>query len=141
MRQRAAFLRTLLLDRDLLLLDEPFGALDALTRSEMQEWLLGIWEATRPTVLFITHDVDEALLLSDRIYVLGARPATVRASIRVSFSRPRHLDLVTSAEFGALKARLLSLLRPAVRDEMAADLVWVASRSERAGPPGRDGRT
>ena len=127
MRQRAAFLRTLLLGRDVLLLDEPFGALDALTRSEMQEWLLGIWEATRPTVVFITHDVDEALLLSDRVYVLGPRPATVTASVRVEFPRPRHLELVTSGEFGALKRRLLALLRPAVRADGSADLVTAAA--------------
>lgn len=122
MRQRAAFLRTLLLGQDLLLLDEPFGALDALTRAEMQEWLLGIWEATRPTVLFITHDVDEALLLSDRVYVLGPRPARVRESLRVEFPRPRHLDLVTSPEFATLKARLLALLRPSVREEAEIEL-------------------
>ncbi len=136
MRQRAAFLRTLLLGRDVLLLDEPFGALDALTRAEMQEWLLGIWERDRPTVLFVTHDVDEALLLSDRVYVLGPRPAKVTASIQVDFPRPRHLELVTSAEFGALKRELLRLLRPAVH-EAGFELV---SAGPPTGRPGRNGR-
>ncbi len=135
MRQRAAFLRTLLLGRDVLLLDEPFGALDALTRSEMQEWLLGIWEKDRPTVLFITHDVDEALLLSDRIYVLGPRPATVKASVHVEYPRPRHLDLVTSAEFGAMKRQLLALLRPAVQEEESIEMVAMGGLA-----PGRNGR-
>jgi ABC-type nitrate/sulfonate/bicarbonate transport system ATPase subunit len=138
MRQRAAFLRTLLLGRDLLLLDEPFGALDALTRAEMQEWLLGIWEASRPTVLFITHDVDEALLLSDRVYVLSSRPATVRATLAVDLPRPRHLELATTPEFGAMKARLLSELRPA----SARPSLRLLEPSEpgQAGPVGRNGR-
>lgn len=112
MRQRAALLRTVLLGSDLLLLDEPFGALDALTRADMQEWLLGIWEATRPTVLFITHDVDEALILSDRVYVLTERPAAIRAEVTVSLPRPRDYRLVATPEFAALKARLLGALRP-----------------------------
>ena len=111
MRQRAAFLRTLLLGKDALLLDEPFGALDALTRAEMQEWLLRIWESYRPTVLFITHDVDEAILLSDRVYVLTERPAAVRREVRVPLPRPRRYDVVTTPEFTALKAELLTALR------------------------------
>lgn len=111
MRQRAAFLRTLLLGNDVLLLDEPFGALDALTRAEMQEWLLRIWEDTRPTVLFITHDVDEAILLSDRVYVLSERPAVVRHEVRVDLPRPRRYEMVTAPAFTALKAALLAALR------------------------------
>ena len=111
MRQRAAFLRTLLLGRDLLLLDEPFGALDALTRVEMQEWLLGVWERERPTVLLVTHDVDEALLLADRVYVLSERPAVVQREIVVDLPRPRRYEDETTPRFGALKAELLAALR------------------------------
>ena len=112
MRQRVAFLRTLLLDRPVLLLDEPFSSLDALTRAEMQEWLLGIWEQTRPSVLLVTHDVDEALLLCDRVYVLTSRPGTIALEIDVSIPRPRHHDAcVTSPAFVRLKSRLLSALR------------------------------
>lgn len=111
MRQRAAFLRTLLLGKDALLLDEPFGALDALTRADMQEWLLHIWETYRPTVLFITHDVDEAILLSDRVYVLSERPAVVRREVRIDLPRPRHYEVVTTPAFTALKATVLAALR------------------------------
>ena len=111
MRQRAAFLRTLLLGRDLLLLDEPFGALDALTCVEMQEWLLGVWERERPTILLVTHDVDEALLLADRVYVFGERPAVVRREVVVDLPRPRRFDIETPARFGALKAEVLAALR------------------------------
>ena len=74
MRQRAALLRTFLAGRDVLLLDEPFGALDALTREAMREWLLGVWEADRKTILLVTHDVEEAVFLSDRVYVMSGRP-------------------------------------------------------------------
>jgi ABC-type nitrate/sulfonate/bicarbonate transport system ATPase subunit len=110
MRQRAAFLRTLLLGRDVLLLDEPFGALDALTRAEMQEWLIRVWEEERPTVVFVTHDVDEAVLLSDRIYVLSERPAVVRREVVVDLPRPRRYDLETTPAFGEMKAKVLAAL-------------------------------
>ena len=86
MRQRVALLRTYLTNRDLLLLDEPFGSLDALTRLQMQQFLLERWEQDHRTVLFITHDVDEALLLGDRVIVLSARPAKVRAEIPVAIA-------------------------------------------------------
>ena len=110
MRQRAAFLRTLLYDRDILLLDEPFGALDAQTRLEMQNWLLDIWKDFRKTILFVTHDIDEAIYLSDDIYVFTARPGTVKARIPVHIPRPRKTDDITSPEFMALKHHLLGLL-------------------------------
>ena len=111
MRQRAAFLRTMLLDQEVVLLDEPFGALDALTRIQMQEWLLQLWESFNKTIVLITHDVDEALLLSDRVYLLTARPGQVTLVLDVTLPRPRHYDLVTSPEFSALKARLMEPLR------------------------------
>ena len=110
MRQRVAFLRTLLADKDILLLDEPFGALDALTRSQMQEWLLGLWDSLNKTIVLVTHDVEEALLLSDRVYVTTARPARVKAELQVGLPRPRNLETAGTAEFVSLKARLLGVL-------------------------------
>ena len=111
MRQRAALLRTVLTGRDVLLLDEPFGALDALTRSALQGWLLDIQVRLRLTILFVTHDVEEALLLSDRVYVLSPRPATVRLVQEVALPRPRPPELTTDPAFVALKRRMLSALR------------------------------
>jgi ABC-type nitrate/sulfonate/bicarbonate transport system ATPase subunit len=111
MRQRVAFLRTLLAGRDVLLLDEPFGALDALTRSQMQEWLLGLWGSLKKTIMLVTHDVEEALLLSDRVYVLTGRPGRVRAEVSVALPRPRKLDVTNTQEFISLKRQLLVTLR------------------------------
>jgi ABC-type nitrate/sulfonate/bicarbonate transport system ATPase subunit len=111
MRQRVAMLRTVLAEREVLLLDEPFGALDALTRAGLQSWLLQVWEHLNRTIIFITHDVEEALLLSDRVYVLTARPATVSLVQTVSLPRPRQPELVTTSEFVKLKAELLVALK------------------------------
>jgi ABC-type nitrate/sulfonate/bicarbonate transport system ATPase subunit len=111
MRQRAAFLRTALADQEVFLLDEPFGALDALTRSQLHQWLLGLWESLRKTIVLVTHDVDEAIFLSDRVYVMTARPGKVKLVRKVELPRPRALDVVTSAPFVALKAELLASLR------------------------------
>ncbi len=108
MRQRVALIRTLLSRKGLLLLDEPFGALDALTRSELHGWLLKAWERSPQTTLFVTHDVEEALKLADRIYVLSERPARVKDCIRVSLERPRDL---TDTDFVRLKAEVLRGLR------------------------------
>jgi ABC-type nitrate/sulfonate/bicarbonate transport system ATPase subunit len=110
MRQRVALIRTLLSQREILLLDEPFGALDALTRAELLEWLLRAWEKSPQTTLFVTHDVEEALTLADRVYVLSGRPAHVKAVITVSLQRPRD---PTHSDFVALKAELLRRLRTA----------------------------
>ncbi len=110
MRQRAAFLRTMLLDYGVVLLDEPFGALDALTRVQMQEWLLDLWGALGMTIILITHDVDEAILLSDRVYVLTARPAQVTMVLEVDLARPRDFRQITEPAFVDLKARLLAPL-------------------------------
>jgi ABC-type nitrate/sulfonate/bicarbonate transport system ATPase subunit len=111
MRQRASFLRALLSPRELLCLDEPFGALDALTRLEMQQWLLRIWEETRRSVLFVTHSIEEALLLSDRVYVLSGRPATVADVIEVPFGRPRDETVTSEQVFLDLKKRIYETLR------------------------------
>lgn len=110
LRQRAALLRTLLTDRDLLLLDEPFGALDALTRRELQDWLLGLWARFRQTVLFITHDVEEALYLGDRVLALSARPARVVKALQVALPRPRRQGMTAWPEFGRQAAELLEAL-------------------------------
>ena len=111
MRQRTAFLRTILADKRLVLLDEPFGALDALTRANLQAWLLDLWGLLAVTVVLVTHDVEEALLLSDRIYVMTARPGRISRVMTVPLQRPRTYDLVSSPEFTALKADLLATLR------------------------------
>ena len=111
MKQRAALLRTVACHREIMLLDEPFGALDALTRATLQDWLLGIWRRFRHTVLFITHDVEEAIYLSDRVYVLSARPAQVVKELAVPLPRPRHRDMVTTPAFISCKAELLEALQ------------------------------
>ncbi len=110
MRQRAALLRTLLLDTDIILLDEPFGALDAQTRSSMQEWLLQLWADFAKTVVFVTHDVEEAIFLSDEILVVSARPGRLVDRIAVPLPRPRARSVANSTEFVALKERCLSHL-------------------------------
>ncbi|MBL8591285.1 MAG: ABC transporter ATP-binding protein [Devosia sp.] len=106
MRQRAALLRTVVQDKDMLLLDEPFGALDALTRADMQRWLETMWSRHGWTTLLVTHDVREAVLLSDRIYVLSARPGRVIAEVAVPLPRPRR----TGATVAAIEAGILDLL-------------------------------
>jgi ABC-type nitrate/sulfonate/bicarbonate transport system ATPase subunit len=111
MRQRVSFARTALAGRGLLLLDEPFGALDALTRAGMQEWLLAAWGTLGATLILVTHDVDEAILLADRIYVLTPRPARIAAVTEVALPRPRTLDQVGSPAFATAKAALLTTLR------------------------------
>ncbi len=116
MRQRLALLRTVLTDKEILLLDEPFGALDALTRTSLQEWLLELQAKLRRTILFITHDVEEALLLSDRVYVLSHRPASLKTVQVVNLPFPRQ---PADPEFVRLKSHLLEILRPEVQN--AAD--------------------
>ncbi|MGH9020567.1 MAG: ABC transporter ATP-binding protein [Acidimicrobiales bacterium] len=110
MRQRVAFMRTLVTHQPLLLLDEPFGALDAQTRLEMQQWLIQVWRESGRTVLFITHDVDESIFLSDRVLVMSPRPGRVVADIINPLARPRGVDVLTDPAFIALKARVLGLL-------------------------------
>ncbi|GIP14498.1 ABC transporter [Paenibacillus montaniterrae] len=110
MSQRVSFLRALLSPQKLMLLDEPFGALDALTRLHMQRWLLSIWEQHRRSVLLVTHSIEEALLLSDRIIVFAANPATVIDEIKVPFARPREGELWSDSTFNELKQRIYEQL-------------------------------
>jgi ABC-type nitrate/sulfonate/bicarbonate transport system ATPase subunit len=110
MRQRLALLRTFLMPNDVLLLDEPFGALDAITRREMYLWLEEVWRRDGRTGLFVTHDVEEALLLSHRVYVMSRRPGRIVDTVDVPFPRPRTTDAMGSPEFAALKAGLLDAL-------------------------------
>lgn len=112
MRQRVAIARALVYKPQMLLMDEPFGALDAQTRLQMQELLLNVWQTHRTTVLFVTHDVEEALLLSDRVYVMSARPGTIKAEIRVDLPRPRNLlDTESDPRFAQLRKQVLTLIR------------------------------
>jgi ABC-type nitrate/sulfonate/bicarbonate transport system ATPase subunit len=113
MQQRVSFLRALLSPQPLMCLDEPFGALDALTRMHMQKWLLSLWEANRRSVLFVTHSIEEALLLSDRVIVLSSSPAAVVRELNVPFPRPRGEELWSDAAFNTLKSDIYGLLTPA----------------------------
>src|SRR6188474_3363917 len=110
MRQRAALLRTLLFDTDVILLDEPFGALDAQTKLQMQEWLMQLWSDFKKTVVFVTHDVEEAIYLSDEIHVMGTRPGRILETIQIPLARPRARTVALSPEFIAIKERCLNLL-------------------------------
>jgi len=111
MQQRVSFLRALLAPQNIMLLDEPFGALDALTRVEMQQWLLSIWEQNRRSVLLVTHSIEEALFLSDRVIVLSRSPAVVLEELEVPFNRPRSDDVWEDPRFIELKSRIYGLLR------------------------------
>jgi len=125
MQQRVSFLRALLAPRGLMCLDEPFGALDALTRLQMQQWLLSIWEANRRSVLMVTHSIEEALLLSDRILVMSSSPATILRELEVPFGRPRSPELWTDPQFNAWKQELYELLSgaaPKMADEKGGEL-------------------
>ncbi|MDT3686065.1 MAG: ABC transporter ATP-binding protein [Pseudorhodoplanes sp.] len=111
MQQRTAIARALANDPAILLLDEPFGALDNQTRALMQELLLGIWERERKTVLFVTHDIEEAIFLASRVVVMSARPGRIKADIPIDLGYPRHYTVKTSPEFSAIKARLTEEIR------------------------------
>lgn len=113
MQQRVAIARTLALRPPIVLMDEPFGALDAQTRLDMQQLLLRVWQETASTVVFVTHDVEEALYLADGILVMSARPGTIVEEVRVPFPRPRDPSVKQSGEFRALQERLLDSLRRA----------------------------
>lgn len=110
MRQRAALLRTWLTGRSTLLLDEPFGALDALTRKELQNWLLKVWQEFGSTVLFITHDVEEAVYLADRVIVSSVRPGRIKHELKINLPRPRRPGMIAEPEFGRLVRELLAEL-------------------------------
>jgi NitT/TauT family transport system ATP-binding protein len=111
MRQRVAIARALVYKPSLLLMDEPFGALDAQTRGMMQELLLKVWEDHKVTVLFITHDVEEAIFLADRVVVLASRPGRLKRELTIDLERPRRFDVVTSPRFSAYKRDILADIR------------------------------
>ena len=111
MKQRVGIARVLVMEPEVLLMDEPFGSLDAQTRSVMQELLLAVWERHHQTVLFITHDIEEALLLADSVSVMTARPGRIKKRLVVELPRPRALDVTTSPAFNELKREVLALIR------------------------------
>jgi NitT/TauT family transport system ATP-binding protein len=111
MRQRVGIARILTLGSQVLLMDEPFGALDAQTRLTMQELLLSVWQKIKPTVIFVTHDIDEAIFLADTIYVMSARPGRIQKRIRVELDRPRSLADTTSEAFNNMKREILQMIR------------------------------
>jgi ABC-type nitrate/sulfonate/bicarbonate transport system ATPase subunit len=111
MKQRVGIARVLVMEPEVLLMDEPFGSLDAQTRSVMQELLLAVWERHHQTVLFITHDIEEALLLADSVSVMTARPGRIKKRLQVDLPRPRSLEVTTSPVFNELKREVLALIR------------------------------
>ncbi|MEG7358858.1 ABC transporter ATP-binding protein [Pseudomonas citronellolis] len=110
MMQRVAIARALANDPQILLMDEPFGALDSQTRMQMQKLLLRVWDHSKKTVVFVTHDIDEAILLGDRVYVMGARPGRIKRILDVPIERPRSLDMVMDRQFIEMKREILGLL-------------------------------
>ncbi|MES2511268.1 MAG: ABC transporter ATP-binding protein [Pseudomonadota bacterium] len=111
MRQRVGIARILTLGSRVLLMDEPFGALDAQTRLTMQELLLSVWQQLKPTIVFVTHDIDEALFLADTIYVMSARPGRIQARMTVPLARPRSIEDTTSEGFNTMKRDILQQIR------------------------------
>jgi NitT/TauT family transport system ATP-binding protein len=120
MRQRVALARALANDPEVLLMDEPFGALDSQTRSIMQELLVKIWEHSNKTVLFVTHDIDEAIFLGDHVYVMSARPGRMIEEVDVSIERPRNIEVLTSDKFINLKRKVMMLLHGEVQKSMGS---------------------
>lgn len=116
MKQRISFLRALLSEQSLLCLDEPFSALDELTRHDMHIWLLKVWQQRQKSILMITHNIDEAIFLAHRIYVLSPKPATIQAELMVPFGDERTHALLHSAEFFALRTQILQLLMEGSHD-------------------------
>lgn len=110
MKQRANFLKTYLTSNDIILLDEPFGALDSITRRKMQKWLLDLTKEMNSTILFITHDIEEAILLSNRIYIISEKPAVIKGEIKINLPEERNEEIVTSEEFIKIKKDIISLM-------------------------------
>ena len=111
MRQRVGIARVLTLGSKILLMDEPFGALDAQTRLTMQELLLSVWERLQPTIIFVTHDIDEALFLSSRVHVMSARPGRIQRTIEVDLARPRAIEMTATPRFNEMKLEILHAIR------------------------------
>lgn len=110
MRQRAALMRTYMFSKDIILLDEPFGGLDAITKSRMQYWLLEVLEKLKASVLFITHDIEEAVFLSDRVFILSDRPASIKEEISIDLPKPREKEIITTEKFNNYKRYILNVL-------------------------------
>jgi NitT/TauT family transport system ATP-binding protein len=129
MRQRVALARALIMERPILLMDEPFAALDAQTKIVMQEELLRIFDETRKTVLFVTHAIEEAILLGDEVVVVTARPGRIKEVIPINLPRPRSLEMINSKEFGELFDRAFHLIREEVSATMAQQAATVSAQS------------
>jgi len=121
MMQRVALARALANDPAILLMDEPFGALDSQTRTLMQELLLDIWQQSHKTVLFITHDIDESILLGDRVYVMTARPGRIKEMVEIDLPRPRTFEMLTSDAFMAIKRRIMSSIHEEAMKSVASE--------------------
>src|ERR1700722_6666239 len=121
MKQRVSLCRALIADPAILLMDEPFSALDAITRDDMNVVLLALWERYRKTVLFVTHSIREAVLLSDRVLIMGGRPSTIQADVKVPFARPRHFTMGETAEFNELCAALREEVTKARETQLVRD--------------------
>ncbi|MFD0767863.1 ABC transporter ATP-binding protein [Bacillus sp. CGMCC 1.60114] len=115
MRQRVSFLRTYLCDKPIMLLDEPFGKLDAFTKMEVHSWLLESWQKGKQTIIMVTHDLDEAILLSDRVFIMSQQPSTIVGEVKVNLPRPRTMDMLTSVELKEDKTEILKILAPYIR--------------------------
>jgi NitT/TauT family transport system ATP-binding protein len=111
MRQRVGIARVLTLGSKILLMDEPFGALDAQTRLSMQELLLSVWDRLKPTIIFVTHDIDEALFLADKVYVMSARPGRIESMLQVKLPRPRTIEMTATPAFNEMKLEILHKIR------------------------------
>jgi NitT/TauT family transport system ATP-binding protein len=135
MQQRVAIARALIVHPKILLMDEPFGALDAQTRNEMQRFLLDLWRTLECTVLFVTHDVEEAVLLGDRVLVMTARPGRIAREFRIPFERPRQWDLVLTADFIAVKREVLSVLQRELASARMLEARGVGEARERREAP------
>ena len=119
MQQRASIIRALVNSPSVLLMDEPFAALDAQTRHMMQELLLDIWQDLKSTVVFVTHDIEEAVFLSDRIFVMGVNPGHIKTMVNIDLERPRHVDLMLTPEFMQLNRHVFDLIREETLKSMA----------------------
>ena len=110
MKQRANFLQTYLTSKDIMLLDEPFGALDSITRSKMQKWLLNLRKNMNSTILLITHDVDEAIILSDRVYVISDKPAIIKGEVEINLKEDRQNNINLTEEYLELKRQVIKII-------------------------------